>query len=568
MAGVKRALSVGILLFCILFSLLSQTSATPVKRQTTSFSDTALVIAVSDAAADEAVSLLNQYNQTTQLLLFAQNGTALPPLETVNGSSDVGNFGLIIVIGLASYDYGGTTGWASAITADQWSQLYAYQLKYGVRMIHLDGYPGNFPGTALAVGPGGCCSAEDQAVYLLDTSIVPGGEQAVSLSTVGLWHYPATVTNFTTTTAFLEFGTNEEYASPTVAGVIQNIGGREQMVFFIAGGSWSWTTNYLGQVWFQWGYGAVSNSLSQTALVIATDATAASEATSILGQYNQPYQLFALPQAGDVLPLLQSFDASTKAIVGNFGLIIIISLASYDYGGTTGWASAITTEQWAILYAYQSIQGVRMVHLDGYPNNFPGTTTAPGPIGCCAAEEQYVSPVDTSLTAPAGLTVANLSTLGLWHYPASITDGSATTAFIQFGANSEFNTTTVAGVLQNFFGRQQMVFFMTGASWSSTTTYLGAIWFYWGYQRQAATTTTTTTGTPTTTTSATSTSTGLAYTSPLSVFTEVYTGYCIPYNNTLPGAYYDYGTGNTLTGSPAFECAQHCRKMFKRMKLM
>jgi hypothetical protein len=560
MAGVKRALSVGILLFCVLFSLLSRTSATPVKRQTTSFSDTALVIAVSDAAADEAVSLLNQYNQTTEVLVVAQNGTDLPSLETVNGSSDVGNFGLIVIIGLASYDYGGTTGWASAITPTQWSDLYAYQLKYGVRMIHLDGYPGNFPGTALALGPGGCCSAEDQYVSLLDTSFVPTDGQAVSLSTVGLWHYPATVTDFTTTTPFLGFASNSEYPSPTVAGVIQNIGGREQMVFFIAGGSWSWTTNYLGHIWFRWGYGAISNTLSQTALVVATDANAAGEATYILGQYNQSYQLLAFPQTAGVLPSLQSFDTSSKAIVGNFGLIIVISLASYDYGGTTGWASSITTQQWATLYAYQSIQGVRMVHLDGYPANFPGTTLAPGPIGCCASEEQYVYPVDTPLVSAAGLSVANLSTLGLWHYPATITDNTTTTDFIDFGANSEFSTPTVAGVLQNFNGRQQMVFFLTGASWSSTTGYLGGIWFYWGYGTQAAPTNTMTTGTPTTTTTATSTSSSLALTSPLSVFTEVYSGYCIPYNNTLPGAYLDYGTGNTLDGSPNFVCAQHCRK--------
>jgi hypothetical protein len=328
MTVAQRVLSLGVLIFCILFSLLPGSDATHVKRQTTSLSETALVIAVSADAANEAVGILNGYNQPTQLFVVAQNGTDLPPLETISGSNSAGNFGLIIVIGLVSYDYGGSIGWASAITTAQFSALYAYQLKYNVRMIHLDGYPGNFAGTALALGPGGCCSAEDQTVYLLDTSL----GQAVNLSTVGLWHYPATVTNFTTTTPFLAFGTNQEYNSPTVAGVIQNLG-----------------------------------------------------------------------------------------------------------------------------------------------------------------------------------------------------------------------------------GRQQMVFFLTGASWSSTTTSLGSIWFSWGYQGQTASTTSST-GSATTTASATATSSNLPLTSPLSVFTEVYTGYCIPYGNTLPGVNYDYGTGSTLAGDPNFLCAQHCRK--------
>jgi len=227
-----------------------------------------LVIASDAAAADEAVSLLNGYGQPTYLFAVPQAGAPLPALESSGpGNSTIGNYGVIIVIGLVVYDYGGTIGWVSAITSDQWNTLYAYQLKYGVRMIHLDGFPGSFNGTTLAPGPGGCCSTEDQMVYLPDTSFVPtAGLKSANLSTNGLWHYPATITDPTTSTAFLNFAPNTEYPSTTVAGVIQNFGGREQMVFFLDGGSWALTTNYLGHVWFHWGYRGLYNGFRRVAM--------------------------------------------------------------------------------------------------------------------------------------------------------------------------------------------------------------------------------------------------------------------------------------------------------------
>src|SRR5947207_5814977 len=151
----KQRLSFATALFAILVFLLSGSHASLLKRQTLSVSKTALVIAVSTDVANEAVSILNEFNQPAQVLVVPQTGTSLPALETVSGSTSVGNFGLIVIIGLASYDYG-STGWASAITSDQFTALYAYQLKYNVRMVHLDGYPGNFKDVTPAVGPVGC----------------------------------------------------------------------------------------------------------------------------------------------------------------------------------------------------------------------------------------------------------------------------------------------------------------------------------------------------------------------------------------------------------------------------
>lgn len=235
-------------------------------NNTLSLYQTALVLATDAGAADEAVSILNGYGQPTESLSIPQAGITLPTLETIDAwNNSIGNFGLIIVIGLVPYDYGGSIGWASAITADQWTQLYAYQLKYGVRMIHLDGWAGSFAGVGLATGPGG--TYDDQTVTLLDPSMVPtAGLLSANLSTYGLWHSPAVITDATTTTAVLEFGTNVDYSVETVAGVIQNFSGREQMVIFISGASWCLTSNYIGHVWFHWGYRGIYNGFRRVAM--------------------------------------------------------------------------------------------------------------------------------------------------------------------------------------------------------------------------------------------------------------------------------------------------------------
>ena len=448
----------------------------------------ALVIATGINASDQATSVLTAHNQNYQLLLVGQSGTPLPTLE----SNNIGNFGLIIIIGMASYNYGGTIGWASALTADQLTALYVYQVKYGIRLIHLDGYPDNFMGTALAAGPGGCCVTEEQTVYLTNDTFSLSPGPLPTHSTIGLWHYPAVIADVSTTKPFLAFGSNSQYPSETVAGVVQDFGGRTQLVFFLAGASWSSTSNYLGDVWFHWGYLPPLNSTTSAprpALVIATSADAATHVTSLLMQYGRPYQLLTVPKNGVPLPPLQTVDASNNA-VGNFGLIVVVGMASYSYGGP--WASAITAAQWLTLYSYQTTFRVRMVHLDGYPLNFPGLALARGSVGCCSSGEQFVYAVDTALVAAAGLQVTNLTTVGLWHYPAVITNPTTTTPFLRFAPNSQFPNTTLAGVTQNLDGRQQMIFLLAGASWSSTTKYLGRLWLIWGYQVQTGPTSTST----------------------------------------------------------------------------
>ena len=229
---------------------------------------TALVVATDSTAAAAAVEILQGYGQPLQLLTIPQNGAPLPPLETNNADgTSVGNYGLIVIVGLCAYDYGGAIGWKSAITTEQFNAIYTYQVKYGVRAIYLDSYPDWFEGVTVAPGPVGCCNSQEQYVYILNPSLVPtAGLRVADMSTIGLWHYPAIITNTTTTTAFMEFAANGLYNTKSDAGVIQNINGREQMIFFLEGGSWSLTTNYLYHIWFHWGYRGLYNGYRRVAL--------------------------------------------------------------------------------------------------------------------------------------------------------------------------------------------------------------------------------------------------------------------------------------------------------------
>ena len=51
---------------------------------------------------------------------------------------------------------------------------------------------------------------------------------------------------------------------------------------------------------------------------------------------------------------------------------------------------------------------------------------------------------------------AGVTTSGLWHYPASITNSTIATQFAQFAPTTGFSTASTAGVINNIDGRQQV----------------------------------------------------------------------------------------------------------------
>ncbi|CEL06526.1 hypothetical protein ASPCAL09701 [Aspergillus calidoustus] len=208
-----------------------------------------LVIARDSAQASIAFSGLNAYGIPYTTLLVPQTGAQLPELDSPDGG---GRFGGIVVAGEVSYDYGNGT-WTSGLTAAQWSQLYAYQLKYHVRLVEYDVSPGSKFGTKPVAGA--CCENMEQLVSFSNTSGFPsaGLRTGAAVSTKGLWHYPAAIVNSTSTRAIATFAPNQLFANETVAAVINNFDGREQMAFFIAfDTTWSATSMYLQHAWITW----------------------------------------------------------------------------------------------------------------------------------------------------------------------------------------------------------------------------------------------------------------------------------------------------------------------------
>jgi hypothetical protein len=139
-------------------------------------------------------------------------------------------------------------------------------------------------------------------------------------------------------------------------------------------------------------------TVPSTVLIFARDSTSAYSATSGLNAYGIPYELVIVPQAGVTLPVLNS-----SSTAGRYGSILILSEVSYGYAN--GWYSALTTDQWNQLYAYQISFGVRMVRLDVFPSSdFGVNTMASDGSGCCGTGvEQLISFSNTAKFPTAGI---------------------------------------------------------------------------------------------------------------------------------------------------------------------
>ncbi|CZT48533.1 related to extracellular serine-rich protein [Rhynchosporium secalis] len=230
---------------------------------------------------------------------------------------------------------------------------------------------------------------------------------------------------------------------------------------------------------------SVTLSTKSTFLVIARDATIAYSAKSGLNDYGIAFEVFVVPSGGATLPALTS-----PTRVGKYGGIVILSEVSYANSGGN-YVSALTDTQWNSLYEYQRTFGVRMVRLDVVPGSATGTRV----LGSCCdgTVDQLLAFDDTSAFPGAGLVVgATLSTQGLYHYPAAISNSKLATPFATFRPAAGFPTTSVAGVINDFKdGRQQMVFFLGFATdWSTTSILLTHAWIHWatrglfaGYRR-------------------------------------------------------------------------------------
>ncbi|KAH6665167.1 hypothetical protein B0J14DRAFT_236103 [Halenospora varia] len=216
----------------------------------TSTKSTFLVIARDKASAYSAYSGLNDYGIPYELLIVPKTGISLPALTS---PTMVGNYGGIVVLSEVSYEMS-SGNWASALTDAQWNALYDYQINFGARMVRLDTLPSAATGTKVA---GSCCAdTQEQLVAINDTSAFPtaGLVKGATMSSSGLYHYPATIIDSRIATAFATFATTTGFSTTTVAGVINSFtGGRKQMVFFMPSATdWSLTSVVLQHAWIHW----------------------------------------------------------------------------------------------------------------------------------------------------------------------------------------------------------------------------------------------------------------------------------------------------------------------------
>jgi hypothetical protein len=120
-----------------------------------------------------------------------------------------------------------------------------------------------------------------------------------------------------------------------------------------------------------------------------------------------------------------------------------------------------------------------MVQIDVSPQPAFGTAA----IGSCCDDgvEQLISFSNTTSFAQAGLrSGAGMSTAGLYHYNAQITDPSTTWEVARFAYDGQVTSASTAAVINNFNGREQMAFFITWATvWSPTSNFLQLAYITW-----------------------------------------------------------------------------------------
>ena len=86
---------------------------------------------------------------------------------------------------------------------------------------------------------------------ILNIALIYNSDAGVS--TVGLWHYPAVITDSSSTWEIAKFGPGAQFDSDATAAIINKNGDREQMVWFTSVAAiWNMPTNYIQHAWINW----------------------------------------------------------------------------------------------------------------------------------------------------------------------------------------------------------------------------------------------------------------------------------------------------------------------------
>ena len=156
---------------------------------------------------------------------------------------------------LSEVSYQFSDGFRTALTEAQLKTIYDYQVAFGVRLVWIDAYPDatKFGATAL----GTCCGETEEQKFTFtnfSSFSTAGLKSGQSVSTLRLWHTPATISNAATTWEIAQFDPAATFASKSTAAVVNKFphgnGYREQIVFFISWATdWNPTSNYLQHAW-------------------------------------------------------------------------------------------------------------------------------------------------------------------------------------------------------------------------------------------------------------------------------------------------------------------------------
>jgi hypothetical protein len=211
---------------------------------------------------------------------------------------------------------------------------------------------------------------------------------------------------------------------------------------------------------------ALAATVDSKILILVRVGDSSYSVVSGLQGYGIPYEVVEVPKTGFQLPTLSSSKSQ-----GNYGGIISLSELAYEYDGGV-WNSGISNDQYKTIYDYQSAFGVRFVRIDAYPQPAFGTSPADQGVGCCGNDvEQLISLTNSTGYESANIkTDATMSTKNMYHYPAKIIDDATTWQVAKYAPSGIFDTDTTAAVVNNFAGREQMVWFGSWATeWSPTS---------------------------------------------------------------------------------------------------
>ena len=175
--------------------------------------------------------------------------------------------------------------------------------------------------------------------------------------------------------------------------------------------------------------------------------------TGILGTLGTPYDA--------VVPTRDPFGAETLVDASGHGKYAAVFVATgglpYWNADAGAWQSALSSDQWATLVAYERDFSVREVQYYAYPYEVLGlaplaggydTTNSPVLASVTAAGAEWFSYVNRQAPIPV---------TGAWFYPASVSDPATTTVLIE-GAGGEAMT-----IVHRFpDGREALVNMMDG----------------------------------------------------------------------------------------------------------